>query len=261
MSRIIKRVDTINCCLICRAYDDAAEEDLFEGLERAIEEDNVLDPELDLFEMLYSWTRQAGFPLLTVERNYATGEVTFSQERYLSAPTNPPPTSVYWIPITYAFNDNANFSNTQATIWMGTPTLTVTIPNLSPDDWFVVNIQQAGYYRVQYDQTNCHLLADAMLRNISLFHVANRAHLLDDLYNLARTNRASFATALMASRFLEHDTTYISWYPAITLFNYIDTNFQGHLSYSRFRVRVTILLQLVVLSIILLIQTMKIDKK
>lgn len=110
--------------MLCRAYDDAAEEDLFEGLEQAIDEDNILEPELDVFEMLYSWTRQPGFPLLTVERNYTTGTVTFTQERFLNAQVNPPPTNVYWIPITYAFNDNANFSNTQATIWMGTPSLT-----------------------------------------------------------------------------------------------------------------------------------------
>lgn len=78
-----------------------------------------------------------------------------------------------------------------------------------------------------------------MLQNISTFHVANRAQLLDDLYNLARTNRRSYATALRASQFLEHDTSYISWYPAITMFNYIDTNFQGNINYPRFMVSIT----------------------
>lgn len=228
---------TYNDLLIRRAYDDAAEEDLFAGLEEAILEDNILGPDFDIFAMLYSWTRQSGFPLVTVARNYTTGEVTFTQERYLTAPTTPPSTNLYWIPLTFARDGAANFSDTQAHTWMGNQSLSLTFPSFSADDWLMVNNQQAGYYRVQYDQTNYDLLADAMVRNISLFPETNRAQLLDDLYNLARTNRESYATALRAAQFLEFDTSYISWYPAITMFTTIDNNFHGHESYPRFRVR------------------------
>lgn len=186
--------------------------------------------------MLYSWTRQPGFPLVTVERNYTTGVVTFRQERYLTTPATPPPTNLYWIPLTFATASSVNFSNTQAHTWMGNQSLSLSLASLSEDDWLMINSQQAGYYRVQYDLTNYHLLSEAMFRNISLFPETNRAQLLDDLYNLARTNRQSYATALRAARFLEFDTSYISWYPAITMFTSIDNSFHGHESYPRFRV-------------------------
>lgn len=225
---------------VCSAYDDAAEEDLFEGLEQAILEDNILGPEFDIFAMLYSWTRQAGFPLITVERNYATGAVTFTQQRYLTTPTTPPPTNLYWVPLTFSSARALNFSNTQAHTWMGTESISLPFNDLTENDWFMVNNQQAGYFRVQYDIANYRLLADALFNNISLFPDTNRAQMLDDIYNLARTDRQSYATALNISRFLEFDTSYITWYPAITMFNVIDTNFHGHPSYPRFRVSILI---------------------
>lgn len=197
-----------------------------------------MGPEFDIFAMLYSWTRQSGFPLITVERNYATGAVTFTQERYLTTPTNPPSANLYWVPLTFAMTDSANFSNTQAHTWMGNRSLSLTFSSLSDDDWLMVNNQQAGYYRVQYDERNYQLLADAMFANISLFPETNRAQLLDDIYNLARTNRESYATALTVARFLEFDRSYISWYPAVTMLTAIDNNFHGNVNYPRFRVRI-----------------------
>lgn len=188
--------------------------------------------------MLYSWTRQPGFPLVTVERNYETGVVTFTQERYLTNPTNPAPTNLYWIPLTFATNVSHNFSDTRANTWFGNRSISLSFSSLAADDWLMVNNQQAGYFRVQYDERNVQLLGDALLRNISLFPDTNRAQLLDDLYNFARTDRESYATALRAARFLEFDTSYIPWYPAITMFTTIDNNFQGHESYPRFRVRI-----------------------
>ncbi|XP_037044998.1 aminopeptidase N-like [Bradysia coprophila] len=221
--------------LDARAYDDAAEEDLFEGLEEAIFEDDILPPEFDIFAMLYSWTRQPGFPLVTVERVYGTNEVVFSQQRYLTTPTTPPSDNLYWIPLTFSMTNSANFSDTRARTWMGVQNVSIIFATLTDDDWLIVNNQQAGYYRVQYDQRNYDLLADALFANISLFPDTNRAQLLDDIYNFARTNRQSYATALNVARFLEFDTSYIPWYPAITMFTAIDNNFQGHESYPRFR--------------------------
>lgn len=198
--------------------------------------------------MLYSWTRQPGFPLVTVSRNYTTGEVTFTQERYLTAPTTPPPTTLYWIPLTFAMSGSANFSNTRAHTWMENQTLSLSFASLSDSDWLMVNNQQAGYYRVQYDETNYRLLSDAMFANISIFPETNRAQILDDIYNLARTDRQSYITALNAARFLEFDTSYISWYPAITMFQTIDNNFHGHESYPRFRVRIQMVCSMKIIS-------------
>lgn len=230
-------------CMICRAYKDAADEDLFEGLERAIREDNVLDSSFDVFEMLHSWTKQGGFPLLRVERNYTSGLVTFSQQRYLTTPIHNPPTTLYWIPISVAWASNANFSNTFPTVHMVlTQSQSLGIPSLSEDEWLLVNMQQSGFFRVQYDERNYELLAEALRKNVSLFHVSNRAQLLDDLYSFARTNRGSYITALDMARFLEHDTSYVSWYPAIAMFTEIENNFQAHENYPRFRVRLKLVL-------------------
>lgn len=80
----------------------------------------------------------------------------------------------------------------------------------------------AGFYRVNYDSTLWESLAAALKEsNFSGIHVVNRAQIVDDAYMLARAGYLTFGEVLEIVEFLEADTSYITWYPAITLFNYL----------------------------------------
>lgn len=190
-----------------------------------------------------SWSQQAGFPVVTVRRNYnegSTQNVTLSQERYFTTQPTTPVNTTWWIPINFATARNPNFDNTSADVWFpqnyALGDFSIEVPTLTENDWLIINKQETGYYRVLYDERNYRLLSDALVENIDLFHNLNRAQLIDDTYNFVRTERLTYSTFLDIARFLEFEHEYATWYPAITAFTTLDRYFAGHNNYSAFRV-------------------------
>lgn len=49
----------------------------------------------------------------------------------------------------------------------------------------------------------------------------NRAHLVDDLFNLARTDRIEYARVFNIIQFLVNDTSYFTWNSAFRGFNFL----------------------------------------
>lgn len=64
--------------LCCRAYQPATGNDLWNAIQRAIDT-NTLPEGNSIPTIMSTWELQAGFPLVTVTRNYTNGVVTFSQ--------------------------------------------------------------------------------------------------------------------------------------------------------------------------------------
>ncbi len=224
-----------------RAFSIASEEDVFRAMELAVGEDNSVPDEIDVPTVMFSWTSQAGFPLIEVTRDYESvsgaQSVSLTQERYFSDQSNSPNNITFWIPINYATSRDPSFNDTSPDLWYPpTRNFNFTIPSLLASDWLLLNKQASGYYRVLYDDTNYELLADAMVRNVSIFHRLNRAQLVDDSYNFARIERLTYGQFLNIVRFLENDNEYASWYPAITAFSAMDRSFSGHEDYPLFTV-------------------------
>lgn len=224
-----------------RAFSIASEEDVFRAMEIAEDEDNSVPDDIDVPTVMFSWTSQAGFPLIEVTRDYSSvigsRTVSLSQERYFSDQSNSPNNITFWIPINYATSSDPSSNDTRPDLWYPpTRDFSFTIPSLTGSDWLLLNKQASGYFRVLYDDRNYELLADAMVRNISLFHRLNRAQIIDDAYNFVRIGRLNIGQFLNTIRFLENDNEYASWYPANTAFTEIDRAFSGHEDYPLFRV-------------------------
>lgn len=205
-------------------------------------EDSAIPADIDIATTMGSWSQQAGFPVVTVTRNYnqgSTQNVTLSQERYFTVQPTTPDNTTWWIPINYATAQNPNFENTTADEWFpqNQRNFTIQVPSLtSANDWLIINKQESGYYRVLYDQRNYQLLSEALYNDIDAIHNLNRAQLIDDTYNFVRTDRLTYDTFLDITRFLEFENEYAAWYPAITAFTTIDRYFSGHVNYPLFRV-------------------------
>lgn len=122
-----------------RSYSDAGEEDLFNALQGAVQEDGLQLP-TTFPNIMSSWSRQKGFPVVTVERNYPSTIVTFSQERYLSTPSTAQDPTLWYIPFNLATASSANFDETTATHWMSNVrSQNVTVAGLNDTDWLLVN--------------------------------------------------------------------------------------------------------------------------
>lgn len=125
-----------------RAYSAASEEDLFNALQSAIQEDGLQLP-TSFTNIMSSWTRQKGFPIVTVERNYESSTVTFDQQRFVSNVSSTEDPARWWIPFNLATASSANFDQTTATHWLpaNTGSQTITVANLNASDWLLVNKQ------------------------------------------------------------------------------------------------------------------------
>ena len=92
----------------------------------------------------------------------------------------------WWIPISFTSEDSPNFENTKSEIWMSSDEAEKQIENLPDDDkWVIFNVQEAGYYRVNYEDANWQLLSKQLSDNHDVIHSTNRAQLIDDSLNLA----------------------------------------------------------------------------
>ena len=118
----------------------------------------------------------------------------FHQERFLLRKNaNSTDTHVYrwWVPLSYTTQATADFSNTAPSRWLSKTDSEITIQNL-PDSsqWVIFNVQETGYYRVNYDDNNWKLLIKQLKADHTKIHVNNRAQLIDDALNLARAGTA-----------------------------------------------------------------------
>ena len=93
----------------------------------------------------------------------------------------------WWIPISYTSSENPDFQDNSITHWMSDEGEEIVIEEVaSEDDWLILNIQEMGYYRVNYDQNNWLALINQLKSDLNIIHTANRAQLLDDSFNIAR---------------------------------------------------------------------------
>nr|XP_034185647.1 aminopeptidase Ey [Osmia lignaria]XP_034185648.1 aminopeptidase Ey [Osmia lignaria]XP_034185650.1 aminopeptidase Ey [Osmia lignaria] len=234
--------------LNAKAYQSAEQNDLWDALTKQAHKDKVLHSSITIKKIMDTWTLQTGFPVVTVTRNYNNGAITLTQERFLlrngttMVITDSEP--LWWIPITYTTERQLDFSTTRPSQWMkAEKSITLSDLDLSPSEWLIFNIQETGYYRVNYDRANWQMIIKQLnkdsFRNISTI---NRAQLIDDALNLARAGKLDYATALDVTSYLAHETEYLPWKAAFTAMHYLDDMLIKMSSYDKFRIYVLKLL-------------------
>ncbi|XP_037031041.1 aminopeptidase N-like [Bradysia coprophila] len=222
-----------------KEFSDAAEEDLFAALNQAAKEDQTIETTQTIEAIMSTWTRQRGFPLFTVQRNYVTGEINIRQERYFTVPPSTEDSALWWIPYNFATANNPDFENTRAEGWMS-PTRTSIIAQTSAktwssNDWIVFNKQETGYYRVMYDATNYNLIVSQLNSDFSKIHLTSRAQLIDDSFDFARTGRLNYRTAFDVVAHLEYETEYVPWGSALTHLTFVNRMLSTTSEYPQFQ--------------------------
>ncbi len=125
----------------------------------------------------------------------------------------------WWIPVSYStVGDPAvdDFQSLQPRFFM-TPeerTLEARLDDLEEEP-FVFNVQQTGFYRVNYDDSNWRALAEALVGDHSAVHMLNRAQLLDDSYSLAEASTVDYSVPLSLSEYLPSELEAVPIYAAM----------------------------------------------
>ena len=71
-------------------------------------------------------------------------------------------------------------------------------------------------FRVNYDKKNWELIRQQLIKDHTAIHVINRAQILNDALNLAKSDHLDYETALGLTEYLSNEMEYIPWSAALT---------------------------------------------
>ena len=90
------------------------------------------------------------------------------------------------------------------------------------DKTYLINVDQAGYYRVNYDEENWKALTNIlMLDATDKISPINRAQLIDDVLHMARTNRVNYTLAFELVQYLSIEEDFLPWEAALKSLSYV----------------------------------------
>ncbi|NWX75858.1 AMPE aminopeptidase, partial [Alca torda] len=165
-------------------------------------------------EVMDTWTRQMGYPVLEMGNNSV-----FTQKRFLLDPnanaSHPPSDLGYkWnIPVKWRVGNSTNyiFYNTSDSAGIVIPSSP--FANINPD--------HIGFYRVNYDSQNWTTLTKLLVSNHNDFSDADRAGILDDAFSLARSGLVNYSVPLELTKYLKNETDYLPWHRVISSVTYL----------------------------------------
>ena len=177
------------------AYLNAESADLFNILQDAV------GRKLHVTAIMDTWTRQEGFPVINVQKS--ENKFVLTQKRFLEDPdaiSNPSKSDYkyHWtVPITYITNRN----ETPTLIWFDKDANEVVIEVDEHTRWIKLNVNQVGYYRVNYGE-EWKTYEELLRHHPTRLSIADRANLLDDLYSLAAADEINYFPVLTISFYM-----------------------------------------------------------
>lgn len=228
----------LNRYLLNRMYKNAEQDDLWSVLTEQSRKNQILAKNTSIKDIMDTWTLQTGFPLVTLTRNYKNNSLKFAQKQFLlnnkqnETDDKNNNTNLWYIPISYRTK-----SGSLKTVWMPKqPVINIQGGNLFENDWILVNINQTGYYRVNYDSKNWELLSNQLKHDHLVFDPKNRAQLVDDALHLASAGYLGYDVALNATLYLKKEREYIPWKAAFASLDYIQEMFLRTAHFDKFKV-------------------------
>ncbi|XP_060042237.1 glutamyl aminopeptidase isoform X2 [Erinaceus europaeus] len=176
---------------------------------------------LPVKEVMDTWTKQMGYPVLSV-----TGQNTLTQNRFLldsKADPSQPPSD-----LGYKWNIPVRWSEGQSSaveLYNMSKTGGITLPS-SGSTFLKINPDHIGFYRVNYEETDWGDIANILLQNHTSFSSADRASLIDDAFALARAQLLKYTHALNLTKYLTIEEEYLPWQRAISAVTYIISMFE-----------------------------------
>ncbi|CAL1548719.1 unnamed protein product [Lymnaea stagnalis] len=237
----------MNRYLTSKQYDAASHDDLWSALSQQARTEGK---DIDIKSVMDTWTLQMNYPVVTVTRTTGRADsVTVTQGRYLDNPDTPElgkyvsPFNYTWdIPLTFTTSYSPNFNQSDQDVrWLRRNESSKLINleagslPLGSSGWFLANVEQNGYYRVNYQLGNWEALANQLKSNHLLIPIINRAQIINDAWNLAKSNQVGFETAFKVIDYLDNEREYIPWNAARRELSYINRMLAVNVLYGPFQ--------------------------
>ncbi|XP_077090151.1 thyrotropin-releasing hormone-degrading ectoenzyme-like [Siphateles boraxobius] len=208
----------LNDYLMTHMYGNAARDDLWNKFSEAMQWEGK---DINITQVMDRWTLQMGYPVVTISKNDSLdNSVTISQEHFVydtNAKIQNPELfnkSFQWqIPLTFTVGNSSHIS-TATIMWVANKTERHRVGHMDGETWLLGNINQTGYFRVNYDLHNWRLLIQQLMSNPKIISVGNRAGLIDDVFNLARAGYLPQNVPLQMISYLSQESEFLPWHAA-----------------------------------------------
>ncbi|XP_032687774.1 uncharacterized protein LOC116851950 [Odontomachus brunneus] len=165
-------------------------------------------------QIMETWLLEKSYPEITFEREYTLTNYN-SSKRFL----NKVPLYMY-VPLTYAIPKDINISHVDVVWYEGGEKEYIYGANAK--QFFLVNLELVGCYRVNYDDKNWQLLSAHLKSNSTpSIPVLNRAQIVNDAYYFTIAEKLSPTVFFDVIQFLHNETDYIAWYPMFNILSYM----------------------------------------
>ncbi|XP_029160339.1 aminopeptidase N-like [Nylanderia fulva] len=162
------------------------------------------------------WASEKHCPLIKVERSYKDpmSQTTISIQ-YIDI------LEIRCIPITFTTETSSNFNNFTHYFLHVSRDFELSLP-FKEDGWMIFNIQQVGYYRVNYDDENWRKISSYLKSdNCTKIHVLNRAQIIDDAFHLMIAGQLKASIFWDLTEYLHREEDYVAWYPMFKAMEYV----------------------------------------
>ncbi|KAJ2949884.1 hypothetical protein O0L34_g11205 [Tuta absoluta] len=194
-------------------------------------------PDHNLTYILDTWTRQMGYPYLTVAKDEAPNTYVITQSRFLldpeaKIPSDSPFDYRWFIPITFTTNKGPS----DTILWFPNNVQSVKLTLKEDETWLKINNNQVGYYRVNYPQDMWEELVQQLKNKAAQLTISDRAHLINEVFALAQSRRVSYELALNLTTYLTVEEDYVPWEAAAAAFGYLSDMLMGTMAYDDLQV-------------------------
>uniref|UniRef100_S4RAW9 Leucyl/cystinyl aminopeptidase n=1 Tax=Petromyzon marinus TaxID=7757 RepID=S4RAW9_PETMA len=197
-------VDGIRDYLLVHSYGNAHTDDLWESLTQH------LGHSVNVTEVMGTWVRQRGFPLLTLTAVDKELKITYKQEPFPIEPAETSITPSLWqIPLTFITSDNSTSQSKLITDKQGDIAVT------KSTEWIKANTNMTGFYVVDYGKDGWATFANKLTTSKSFLSPADRANLLNDVFYLLNVGRVDVEDAMPLLSFLPNETSVTPWKVAL----------------------------------------------
>ncbi|OWZ08715.1 Metalloprotease [Phytophthora megakarya] len=228
--------------LVKYSYKNTVTEDLWEALEQASGQ--------KLKNMADTWTKQVGFPLVTVKQD-ADGKCVLVQERFFADTSLNSGDKTLWdVPLTFCTSDDPS-SIKRLGIWDAkTASLKISTVSTTPLEagdeinkeiqvptgltgWIKLNPNQAGFYLVNYSPTLWKRLEIPVKEQ--LLGVPDRVSLLNSVFTFARAGVLDLPVALDFTSAYIDESASLCWKEISRNMGYYSNLFHGEPFYPEFQ--------------------------
>ena len=181
--------------------------------------------------MMTSWTRQTGFPMVSVEEmkqlTSTKRQFKLTQRRHLDNGSEDELNTLWSIPISVISSSSPKAPLVH--IVMKEKSETIEVEGVEESDWVHLNPDFIGMYLVKYPKENIELLKEAVKQSTNglVLSAESRSCILFEMLRLAISGQSSIVELLDMITVYKGDNHYLVWNIIVTVFAALGAVFHG----------------------------------